>query len=410
MASVSEMLVGSALQSADKAPDISGAIESGVGLAMKVRQVQQQQQELDRKKQEHEQAKLEKAASWFKTAADMPDGAAKKAFVNNYIPNGIKALGLADKIDPNSMQMLQGDPNLAGYVGHLVATHQADLGLLNSPDGLAAAAADPKYQQFLGQQELAKTTDAEELKAKTKAMLQNTLTEYGPKTLGEQQKKAYEESESNSRNRETARAALGKQIQDQNATPKVTVAKKVAEDYVADQAAGGAARDKRQLDVIDEAIKSLTDKKVSSGGLSTKTPLLSSSVGQSIANPKLLALRNKVLSTFSLKELTGDPNPTETQIEDAKDKVFNAKLTNDDVIDQLKSFRAQKVAAQKAKAKQFRDQGLVVDDTAAATKIPPDKMQQFKALKPENRDRALQRFVELYGIDIKEVKRQLGVK
>lgn len=125
---------------------LNAGFKSGIEIAQQVENAQAQRAELERKKAEHETQKFTKVGEWFDTASKMPEGAAKKAFVKNYIPNGIKAFGLADKIDPIVLDMVTGDPNLAAYLTSEIYKGNTDMSVLTDPERVAAYAA--KAKQF----------------------------------------------------------------------------------------------------------------------------------------------------------------------------------------------------------------------------------------------------------------------
>lgn len=119
MAGIADVLIGQAGQAAQAAApqgNLGQSIATGVELAQKAEQLQTQNQQLAIKKAELQQAKWEKVGTWFDTYSKMPDGAAKKAFGNDFIPNGINALGMSDQFNPTSLKMLQSDSNLSAFL------------------------------------------------------------------------------------------------------------------------------------------------------------------------------------------------------------------------------------------------------------------------------------------------------
>lgn len=162
MGNIAEMLIGSAFQHAQDAPagpDIAGSMAKGIELATHVEQVKNQRAQIEQKKQEQQLQKFEKVGNWIETAAKMPDGAAKKAFVNKYIPTGIQALGIGDQIDPSVLDMIKGDPNLGSFIVSRIRNGDDDLRVLTSPEGVASLAASPAYAQFGGVEALKSAVD-----------------------------------------------------------------------------------------------------------------------------------------------------------------------------------------------------------------------------------------------------------
>ena len=119
MATLSEMFIGDIQkQNSEPLSKSDAGWQTGIQLAQMKQQREQQMQQLQQKQQELQLAKYEKLGNWMDSYAKMPEGGAKKAFGDNFIPTGIKALGLEDKIDPTVMQMMLKDSDYAtGVVG-----------------------------------------------------------------------------------------------------------------------------------------------------------------------------------------------------------------------------------------------------------------------------------------------------
>lgn len=173
---IAEQLIASGLESSQKAPDLFGSYAKGAELAMQAEKVQQQRMELEQKKQENEMQKFQMAGQWFDTYAKMPEGAAKKAFGNQFIPNGITALGLQDKIHPNVLDMMKGDSNLSAYIISEAQRGNLDVSILSQPAEVAKLYAEHG----------AKFTATQEA-------FQQTVSDVLPQALEAQQKRLLEE-------------------------------------------------------------------------------------------------------------------------------------------------------------------------------------------------------------------------
>lgn len=135
--SIADMLIGSALQNSTQAPDITGSIQKGAQLGEHIANVQAQRAQIEAAKQKAEQDKFEKVGSWLDTYAKMPEGPAKKAFGSNYIPTGIGALGLADKVHPDILKMATTDSNFAAFLRSKTRSGDLTVADLNNPDKAA---------------------------------------------------------------------------------------------------------------------------------------------------------------------------------------------------------------------------------------------------------------------------------
>ncbi len=147
MASIAEMLVSSGLQQAS-AP-AQGTPGSGIAvgaqiadnrqtqaanLAKHVEAVQQAKLKNEADKQAAHVAKIEKVGDWLKTHATMPDGPAKKAFLNGFVKKGISALGVEGDIDPTALEIMTSDPNFVAFISDKIQS-----GEFKFPDLLNAA-------------------------------------------------------------------------------------------------------------------------------------------------------------------------------------------------------------------------------------------------------------------------------
>ena len=172
MASFAEMIYGTASESASANP--VNAVVQGAELAMKQEQLQQQRAQLEQRKQELLVSKFNKLGDWFETAQKMPEGKDRQAFVKNYIPQGIQAMGLQNYVNPTSLEMLQGNPTLGTYLVSRVRDgsldFQALLKNLGDPAALAklvpdaAAFGSTQELQTVVSQEIGKLSEAEKFR------------------------------------------------------------------------------------------------------------------------------------------------------------------------------------------------------------------------------------------------------
>ena len=79
-------------------------------------------------------------SGWYEIASKMPEGKDRNAFVNSFIPEGINALGLGDKIHPVTTEMFQGNPNLARYMANEIRAGRMNYSDLMHPDRIAKVA------------------------------------------------------------------------------------------------------------------------------------------------------------------------------------------------------------------------------------------------------------------------------
>lgn len=138
MATLAEMFIGD-VQQQNQQPlsksDVGWSM--GAQLAERQQKAQEFQQQLKQKQQELELAKYDKVGSWFDAASKMPDGPDKKAFKENFIPNGIQAMGLQDKIHPMVLDMMTKNSKLATGVISAIRNKEVPVSALGDPETIA---------------------------------------------------------------------------------------------------------------------------------------------------------------------------------------------------------------------------------------------------------------------------------
>lgn len=152
--SFADTFIQAALQQNEKQinPNAGSGFAEGAQIAFHAQQLQQQNQEIEMKKQQIQMAKLDKVANWFEAGSKMDDGGAKKAFLGNYIPNGINALGLTDTFHPDTLKMMSSNPLIVPYAKNEIAQGRLDASTLYSalaqPDKMADLLASKGFKQF----------------------------------------------------------------------------------------------------------------------------------------------------------------------------------------------------------------------------------------------------------------------
>mgnify|MGYP001564383125 CR=1 FL=1 len=139
MATLSEMFIGSVnQQNVDMGKTTS---DHGAAIGAQLAQMQQQKQQhaaaLAQKQQELEAAKYEKVGNWFDMASKMPEGPDKKAFKETFIPNGIQAVGLQDKIHPMVLEMMTKNSKIATGVTSAIRQGKVPVSVLGDPEAIA---------------------------------------------------------------------------------------------------------------------------------------------------------------------------------------------------------------------------------------------------------------------------------
>lgn len=139
MATLAEMFISNILQqNAQPLSKSNAGWETGAQLAKLQQDRQQQAAQLEQKKQELELAKYEKVAGWYESLSKMANSPAKQAFAKDFIPTGVQALGLNDRIHPTVLDMFEKDAKLATGATSLIRQGKLSVTDLNKPEKIAA--------------------------------------------------------------------------------------------------------------------------------------------------------------------------------------------------------------------------------------------------------------------------------
>lgn len=154
MASIADQLVGQALQSST--PQQTSPLQSLsqlANVAQQVQQIGQAREKLNMAKQELENNKLDKYMSAFEKGLGLKDKSAQRTYFGKFLPGYASALGIADKLNPVTLDMIQGSPDLQKTVLLLrskvqrgeMSVNQA-LDAFNDPAQLAELAGDQLFE------------------------------------------------------------------------------------------------------------------------------------------------------------------------------------------------------------------------------------------------------------------------
>lgn len=393
MASISDMMVQSELEATDprKFNDLSQSFMNGAALAQRAQELQQRQGALAQQKDDHEVMKLEKVGSWFETASKMPDGAAKSAFIKDFVPNGIRALGIGDKIDPTVLKMGQGDPRLFSFIGQKIREGVVDVGILSNAESVAKVAASPEFAQFGGVEAINATMNA-----------------YRPQLEKLQDERTQQEATKENA-RIGAAAQMGRQVQEQNASPKVAASKKILLDYQHYVNEGGSAKVDTGIAKLEEIRDALIKGTIKTGGISKSIPGLSSDAVQSQLDPGTQAAAEQVRSAVNLKSVL-DSSFSDAAAKQAYAQAFSPPLPNAENIKKL-TFTINEMKAKKtSQLRNFNQAGLTVEGSGVPRFTEAQK-KAFSALTPEQKqdffNKAQQKF---NGATLPDIMKAIGAK
>lgn len=381
MASITDLLITGAQQTASQTPDYSKSFAQGAELAQNLERLKQNREELELRKEEAAQQKLTKIGSLYDTAAKMPEGKGRNAFLKSYIPNAIKALGFGDKIDPTVQEMLSATPQAVSYIQAKLTDQSLAL-----PDVYEALANPEKMATLMSKTELEKFGGAEAIKS--------ALADY-PETL----QKAYTTGITEAGKSERASTMAGVQETKSKREDVDNLRKELTSNPV--------VKDTNEIGSSYARIKEVF----------TGPPSPAGDVSGVYAYMKMLDPRSTVREgeQAQAREATGVPS----QILN----LYNRLVTGQSLTaEQRKDFYTRASAIYKAQqskqknvVKQFstvaKKRGYNPDDiTAGIVEAPaaPTKKITFKDLTPAEQSQAIKGYMQKYKVDEAKAKQILG--
>lgn len=379
------MMFANAAQSAQQGiGDVAGSIHKGAELAQTINNIQTQRAQIEQKKQEIDMQKIEKIGSWYEKAADMPDGAARRAFIKNYIPQGINALGMGDRIHPVVQEMLASEPIMPAYLKTKIAN-----GEIKYADVLEAMQDPEKMAGLMQRTELEKFGGIEALKT--------AISENG-KGLAEADKLHTTEVGKTARAEITQTGQNTRQWNQINSQGQIEYQKKIGELAANYNAAGGSAAASLRIKKAQGALAKLESGEVEMGTLFKMIPYMSDEKMLAKFDPKAKAVLDDIRGSVDLKEALRDPNPTATQIATAMSRVIDPNLSNEQNIEKVKAFLEQVKLSVDSSEREFEAGGYLKRsanpkrvsgrdkseaDAKKASATPKKKFKEFSAMQQD---------------------------
>lgn len=399
MATIAEQLLAGYSKVASHETENPGSgLAVGAQIAAHKAQVEQQRAQLELQKQQHEMQKIEKIGSWYETADKMPDGAAKKAFIKNFIPDGINALGMGEKIHPVTQEMLAGEPGMVPYLKEKIRTGAIKYGdvqeALVNPEKMAELMKGTELEKYGGQEAIKSAVD-----------------DYGG-TLDKTAQFAASEEGKALRAKEMAQAQLGKQVQGQTAAPEVEYKKKVGDIMANFNANGGSASVKKNISAFDTAIAQLRSNKVQLGTLAKNLPYGANMDVLARIDPAAKALIDQVQGGVNMRAALADPNPTEKQISMILNRTIDPRLSNEENIKKLEAMKTELQEAAESRQAEARKYGFSAAKSASAPSfsVSDEQKAAYAKLPKDQQMQALQGLAAKLNVPLAKIKKALGVK
>lgn len=383
--SIADLLTGSVLQSGQKTGDLAGSIAQGAGLAQQIEQTQLLRQQIEKQKQDMEFQKISKIGEWYDHATKMPEGAARKAFMQNFIPAGIQALGMEKKIDPTVVKMIEAEPSVVGYLKDKLERRELNMSDLQQalvdPAMMAQLMEKTALGQFGGEQALkGALTDYQQTLAKAGTTGVAEAGKFGRAELAAVEKAA---------EAERARKAAG----------QVAFSKNIGEEAGNYIARGGKASAVSSVDSLANVISKLKEGKDKTGKLLGWAP----DAIKTLLDPDVQALRNDAESAMdSMLKVTLGPQFTEQEGLRQLRRIWDDRQPVSENIRRVERKMNELKMQTADKEKEFIKGGYMKENEAHFYKpsggITTKQKELYKKAKPELRQQMIQAIMKQLSI------------
>ncbi len=337
MATLNDMLLGSAIESSKKAPDALKAMQTGAQLAQAASNVQAQRAQMEQQKEQIQVQKADKIMEAIEKGNNFKDKAAQNLYFKNHVPGMVKALKMEEFFNPEIMSYIQQSPDVRNKLVGLRLDIQDKIN-----NGQLKGANILQYAQ-------SKLTPEELPMLDTDSLL-------------EQQKFAASEEGKSYRAQLVQQGQGERQGTQIDSKGKTALAETVAKQYADYIGAGGRASINASLKKLDEAATALETGKVVTGGKSTVIPGFKSDEAQSIINPQLVEMKSQAQSALnSVLRQTLGAQFTEAEGTKILNQVWDDKLAPKVNAKKVRDKIAELRTGVKDKEKLFKEQGFKVD-------------------------------------------------
>lgn len=383
MATIAEQLIGSALQFSQKGPDALGALKTGAELAQAAESIRGNREKLELAKQEAQVAKADKIMSAIEKGSQFKDKAAQNLFFKNYVPGMVKALKMEEFFSPELMEYVQASPEVRNKLIGLRLDIQDKV---NKGELKGAAIFDYARDRLTPEELPLLDTDS----------------------LLEQQKFAASEENKTKRTEMVQTAQTGRQQTQIGSAGQVEQSKRANDLFTVYKASGGEAGTKSRIKKLEDVRDALVKNKIKFGTLGKNIPYGSSLEVLARTDPDAKAAIDTVRSSINVKMRTGDPNPTQNQIDQIYNQAIDPRLDNQTNIEKLNREIEAERMAEKTSLELFRANGIkVAPPTDWRAKVKA-QASQVKKLKPADQNKYFKALAEKLNVPLEDIKKELG--
>lgn len=360
MATFAEMIYQGAQQDLAQPTAAAGAMQglaSGIQLAQQVEQIKSSKAQIEHQKEQLKLAKLDKFMNAVE-AGQKYAGKAQSNYYDKYLPKLRDTLDLGDMFPDDALSFMTASPeNIAA---------------------LQVLKAKVRRGEMSMEQAIAEATDPEKL---GNHISQASLNQF------------YKELDSAHTVDIENRQETNKQVREIESTMYKAEQKNVADRWDSYKLGGGASGFNKTVSAYEKAIKMLSDKDekgnkvepaVKLGTMAKNLPYGSNENVLARLDPDAKALVDTIRGGINIRAMSGDPNPTEKQINDILSRSIDPRLDNKKNIAKLKAVLSEMRTNNSNLLSEFQRFGKPVQVNQELTKESSDEEKKsLPSLPPE---------------------------
>lgn len=390
MASLAELMFQNASKTiSESTPDFTEAMKTGAQVAQIQSNMELQQQELEQKKELLQYNKLSNLMKNINDGVTKVPKKAQRAFFQNFIKPQAEQMKINiddsfyDALTSQDMNSAAVSESISSFLGGVTVDPQTGQAVLSDE---ARQAMPTILEAFGGRVDLLGNFT-------TKVVGQQTAAAAQRNALIAQEQRQQATLQAQEQRQKTQIASAG----------QVKLAQDIAKEYSVFRAGGGAASIDAAIKGYQEAIDALKSGEVKLGTLAKQVPWGGDEDVLARIDPKAKALIDKIRSNISIKARTGDPNPTEKQINRILSQEIDPRLSNAENIKKLESSIKRMQTDKLNKIKTFKDAGFDMGEVKPKQKVDAAFWQ---GLNPQQKEAVAKKF----NLTVDQLNKRFGVQ
>lgn len=328
MASISELLVSSALEQSQKAPDLAGGFAQGAQLAQNLERLKLQREELEQKKVDIKNQKLENMTNDILKARKI--GGKALSGYKEFLKNKAKVLKLDDIYTPEAIDLVTSVPENIDRFDVLVSK---------------VTSGELDYETA------AQTLKDEGLFYEVDPVERERLQKAAETAILEQNKAGRAET--------MAQATTQRAREARQEAGEVELDKKLAAEASKFKGAGGESAIDSKIRKLDDVIKQFKSGKLKTGNIAKSLPGIGSDMALKLYDKELKAARDTVKSAINVKSIL-DSQFSDRALEEVQNNLgIDSGLPTAENIRRLEELSKSLKQEKSSKVKEFRSRGYV---------------------------------------------------